>query len=287
VSISVLASVHQHANQAGRMALYGVSRTTRYQRASELALDDRALWRQISSARLFSSSDADTTLILFAFPVPFLNFPNYTGTFVQYTNARSGSDLNVNVPSALNDLTDSLLLVKTNRGTEIRLSFRDLFLSRWRTTIDSKLSGGAKRDGDPVLTWEMFPEGISFLDPARIYLKVHQPLDIEIDWWPDYEASITYHLLLSLSGSGRLRGQVARWAYWIEGGAKADDIEDRLRPAVIAGMDDLDSQLSTILGGIPTTFTDLYYLPGRQLLPAGTGTLEGSTAEDVTIVLVR
>jgi hypothetical protein len=186
----------------------------------------------------------------------------------------------------MNDLTDSLLLVKTNRGSETRLSFRDLFLSRWKTTIDSKLSGGAKRSGEPILTWEMFPEGISYLDPQRIYLKVHQELDIEIDWWPDYEASITYHLFLYLSG-GRLRGTVARWAYWIEGGAKADDIEDKLAPAVIAGMDDLNAQLSASLGAIPITFTDLYYLPGRQLSAAPTGTLTGWTTDDVTIVLVR
>jgi hypothetical protein len=268
------------------MALYGVSRTTRYQRASQAALSDRDLWRRISSARLFSSTDADTTLILFGFPVPFVNFPDYTGSFIQFTNARSGSELNVNVPGSLNDLTDSLLLVATNRGPETRLSFRDLFLSRWRTTIDSKLSGGAKRSGDPTLTWEMFPEGISHLNPERIYLKIHQQLDIEIDWWPDYEASITYHIFLFLNSAGRLRGSVARWAYWIEGGAKADDIEDRLAPAVIAGMDDLNSQLSSTLDVLPFTFTGLYYLPGRQLTPAPTGTLTGMTTDDVTIVLV-
>ncbi len=286
MSISVLASVFQHSNQGGRMALYGVSRTTRYQRASESDLDSRDLWRQISSARLLSSTEADTTLILCGFPVSFYNPPNYTGSYVQFTNARSGADFNVNLPGSLNDLTDSLLLVATNRGPETRLSFRDLFLQRWRTTIDSKLSGGAKRSGDPILTWEMFPEGISYLDPQRIYLKVHQKLDIEIDWWPDYEASITYHILLFLS-SGRLRGNVARWAYWIEGGAKADDIEEELAPAVIAGMNDLNAQLATALGAIPITFTDLYYLPGRQLAPAQTGTLSGWTTDDVTIVLAR
>jgi hypothetical protein len=287
VSISVLASVFEHSNQAGRMALYGVSRTTRYQRATEDGLSDRDLWRRISSARLFSSREADTTLILCGFPVLFYNPPNYTGVFVQFTNARSGSDMNVNVPGSFNDVTDSLLLVATNRGAETRLSFRDLFLERWKTTIDSKLSGGAKRAGDPTLTWEMFPEGISHLDPNRMYLKVHQQLDIEIDWWPDYEASITYHIFLFLNSSGRLRGGVARWAYWIEGGAKADDIEDRLAPAVIAGMDDLNSQLSSTLNALPFTFSDLYYLPGRQLTPAPTGTLTGFTSDDVTIVLAR
>jgi hypothetical protein len=158
VSISVLASAFEHSNQGGRMALYGVSRTTRYQRASESDLDGRGLWRAISSVRLLSSNDADTTLILCGFPVSFYNPPNYTGNFIQFTNARSGGDFNQNLPGGFNDLIDSLLLVKTNRGSETRLSFRDLFLSRWKTTIDSKLSGGAKRDGDPILTWEMFPQ---------------------------------------------------------------------------------------------------------------------------------
>ena len=285
MSLSVLASVYQHANQSGRVALYGVGRSARYQRAPESDLINRGLWREISSATLYSSRDAHTTLLLFGFPFGLVNLPDYSGRFVQFTNPGSGSELDINVPAGLNDLTDSMLLVATNRATETRLSYRDLFLDRWKTTIDGKLSGGAKRAGDPVLTWEMFPRAISHLDPNRTYLKVHQKLDIEIDWWPDYEASITYHIFLHLDGGGRLRGFVARWAYWIEGGAKSDDIEDRLAPAVIAGMTDLDGQLSSLLGALPFTFRDLYYLPGRQLSPAGAGTLTGWTTDDVTIVL--
>lgn len=132
----------------------------------------------------------------------------------------------------------------------------------------------------------MFPEGISYLDPSRMYLKVHQKLDIELDWWPDYKASITYHLFLYRDGSGHLKGHVARWTYWIEGGAKADDIEDVLKPAVIAGMTEINNQLATQLNALSSvTIADLYYLPGRQLSAAPTGALSGWTLNDVTIVV--
>jgi hypothetical protein len=134
---------------------------------------------------------------------------------------------------------------------------------------------GAKRYGDPVLTWEMFPKGISYLDENRMYLKVHQKLDIEINWWPDYEASITYHLFLHLDGAKHLKGYVARWAYWIEGGAKADNIEEKLKPAVISGMNTFNTELSKQLNALsPFTFSDLYYLPGNQTGPVPTGRQE-------------
>lgn len=215
--------------------------------------------------------------------------PDYTGSFMQITNRRnSGSVLDVDRFSTygFNNKPTNMLVVAPNRGTEVRLSFRDLFLERWRDVIDAQLSGGARRDGDPTLTWEMWPSGISYLDPNRCYLKIHQDLDIELHCWPDYKASITYHIYLYLDGSGRLRGYVARWAYWIEGGVKADDIEDQLAPAVISGMSTLNDELATQLAAYDAfSFSDLFYLPGDQITRPPTGVITGQTISDVTIVV--
>jgi hypothetical protein len=289
MSLSVLAGVFSGANQAGTARFYGVGNSERYRRGRKADLSAAGLVSAISSVTAYSSSTANTTLLLFGLPgLPaWASLPDFNGKYLQITNAKSGSELDVNLSAhGFDNATTSLLLVATSRKSETRISFRDIFLAKWKTIIDGKLSGGAKRDGDPTLTWEMFPQGVSYLDANRIYLKVHQKLDIEIDWWPDYDASITYHIFLYLDGAKHLKGYVARWAYWIEGGAKADDIEDKLKPAVISGMNTLNTELGKQLSALSAfAFSDLYYLPGKQLSAAGTGVLTGWTMDDVTIVL--
>lgn len=287
--ISVLSAVYTGTYQSGSGQLLGVGSTHRYNRISSSEMLNLGIHRTLSSATLYSSSSADATLILFAPFIPFLSMTDYNGLFMQITNRRnSGSELDVNRFSTygFNNLATSSLVVAPNRGLEVRLSFRDLFLQRWRDVIDAQLTGGARRDGDPILTWEMWPTSVSYLDSNRIYLKIHQSLDIVLHCWPDYRASITYHIYLYLNGSGHIRGHVARWAYWIEGGAKADDIEDRLAPAVIAGMDTINAELASQLAAYEAfRFSDLYYLPGDQVSRPSTGVMTGFTTSDVTIVV--
>ena len=178
------------------------------------------------------------------------------------------------------------MLVTANKGFEVRLSFRDLFLQKWKDEIDPLLGGDANRIGDPTLTWAMFPQGVSHLDPNRKYLKIHQKLNINVPWWPDYEATITYHLYLYLTGSGQLRGHVARWAYWVEGGIKSGQIADRLEPTVISGMGNLNARLGDELEAFSSfNFEDLFYLPGNQTSRRSTGAWSGWTTSDVTIVV--
>jgi hypothetical protein len=286
VSLSALAQVFSGANQTGTSALYGVGTAQRYHEITADELISRGLHTAISSCRVFGSPSADPALIFFGMPLipaPF-PWPDYTGFFVQLTNSGS-SPQNVNLSThGFNNVPRSALLVASNRGGELRLSFRDLFLNKWKDTLDDVLSGGAKRKGDPTLTWHMFPKGVSHLQAGRTYLRIRQDLDIEIDWWPDYEAWIQYHVFLFINSSGNPRGAVHRWEYWIEGGAKSDDIEDELKPAVINGMDTLNAELTSTLSDFDGFgLNDLYYLPGRQL--SASSTVTGSTTDDVTIVV--
>lgn len=288
MSLSMISSVFTGTNQTGTSRVFGVGTSSRYNAVSASEMVSASISNNLSSATVFSSSVVDATVLLFRSFAPFLSMGNYNGFFAQLTNRRgAGSELDVNsFPSGFDNTTTSMLLVAANRSAEIRLSFRDLFLSQWRTTLDAQLAGSeARRDGDPTLTWEMFPEGISYLDSSRMYLKIHQPLRIELSWWPDYDASLTYHIFLFLDGADRLRGHVARWAYWVEGGIKSGGIADELEPQVISGMDTLNTQLGAQLDGLTFSFSDLYYLPGRQLSPAATGVTTGNTFSDVTIVL--
>lgn len=288
MSLSMISSVFTGTNQTGTSRVFGVGTSSRYNAVTASEMVSGSIHSNLSSATVFNSSVVDATVLLFRPIVPWISMGNFNGLFAQLSNRKGGgSELDVNsFPGGFDNTVTSMLLVAANRSGEIRLSFRDLFLNQWRTTLDSQLAGSeARRDGDPTLTWEMFPEGISHLSSSRMYLKIHQPLRIELSWWPDYDASITYHIFLFLDGSNRLRGQVHRWAYWVEGGIKSGGIANQLEPQVISGMNTLNAQLGAQLNALSFSFSDLYYLPGRQLSPAATGVTTGNTFSDVTIVL--
>ena len=285
MSISVLSTIFEDVNRGGSARLLGVGNDQRYHAFPRDDLIWIDMYRRISSASLYGASNADPTLIFVdTTPFAFYDLGGFNGRFLQVSNTGSGERVVNLTDHGMNDKTSALLMAATGRGSEFRVSFRDVFLDTWRTVLDNQLSGsGASRDGDPTLTWEMFPQNVSYLNPNRTYLKIHQNLDIEIDWWPDYVASITYHLFLYVTG-GNLRGGVHRWAYWIEGGAKSDDIADELEPAVIAGMNTLNDELSRRLSGFDGFGLDgVYFLPGRQTSPQST--VSGFTTDDVTIVL--
>lgn len=292
MSISFLASIHDYYNQGGNSRLLGLSKSKRYRAFRKSALQNYNLYKDISSAIVYPSSDADATAIFFGFDSNLFTVPDFAGKYVQITNRKgSGNSQEVDKLSAysFNNIPQSMLMVGPNRsGFEVRLSFRDLFLSKWNAFLDDALRGSeARRNGNPTLTWEMWPSNISHLSSSSRYLKIHQKLRVELDWWPDYDASITYHLYLYLNGSGKIGGRVERWAYWVESGIKASDIGDALRPEVIDGMGslnaELDQEFSTYSG---FTFQDLYYLPGNQTSRPPNGVQVGMTSDDTTIVLV-
>jgi hypothetical protein len=286
VAPSTLAQVFSGANQTGTSAVYGVGTSERYHQITASELVSRGLFRDISSCTILGSPNADPALILFELPglvMPF--FPSsYTGRFLQLSNLGS-SPLNLDLAShGFDDQAVSALFVATNRDFEQRFSFRSLFLQKWKDTLDSFLSGPAHRKGDPILTWEMFPPNIGYLNPNRTYLKIRQDLDIVLDGWADYVAWIEYHIFLFINSAGNPRGVVQRAWYWIEGGSKTDDIEAVLKPAVIDGIDTLNSELTNALSGFDGfNLNDLYYLPGAQ--PSAGLAHQGFTTDDVTIVI--
>lgn len=290
MSISTVATVYNGKDQSGTARLYGVSKSARYQRVRRADLAAAGLDRAISSATLYASSDAENVVILFGFPnFGWFSFPDFSGGYQQLANQKgSGKEYDVNL-TTFDNTARSVLLVATRRRSEFRISFRDAFLQKWNSTLDALLKGTqASRDGNPTLTWEMFPENVSYLSSDRAYLRIHQDLNIELDWWPDYDASVTYHIFLYINGSGNLRGYVQRWAYWVEGGAKSDDIAEELEPKVKQGMTKLNEELASSLSAFDGLgFRDVYYLPGKQTGTTTPASLTGWTTDDVTIVLER
>jgi len=291
MALSFVTSIHDFNNQGGTSQVLGLSSNSRYNKRRSTDLSSVNLLNDISSARVYNSSVVDATMILFKPPFILPIYPDFQGNFLQITNKEnSGSAFDVDQLSihGFNNNTHSILLVGPNKtGTDIRLSFRSIFLNKWKTTLDGTLSGSrASRNGNPILTWEMWPLGINHLNSNNMYLKIYQKLNIDIPFWPDYDASITYHIFLYLNSEEKLRGHVSRWAYWIEGGIKSGSIEDQLRPKVIEGMNTLNDKLTEELSSFSSfSFKDLYYLPGNQTNNLNTGIIQGSTTDDVTIVL--
>lgn len=292
MSVVTMSTVSINPNQAGTSALFAVPESGRYTTVPSNVMVERSILFNLSSAKVFSSDRADATLILFN---SFIGLDNYSGPFLQITNSRNaGSDLRVdNFPLLFDNRIGSMLLVAANQSGETRLSYRDLFLDQWTSTLDTLLQDSrAQRSGETMLTWNMFPQAASGLSPDRGYLKVIQPLNIDVPAWPDYAATVAYDIYLYLENTdpmvatGRLRGNVARWVYWVEGGIKHDHIAAELEQKVIEGASTLNMKLAERLDLFSAfKFTDLYYLPGRQPTPAPTGVLTSNTFDDVTIVL--
>jgi hypothetical protein len=280
MSIDISGRLFSADNRLGTSVFIGVGHNHRYSPISSSMLKSYGLYSHIESVELFTSNYAAANLVL-------LKNDDYSGPFAQVIDARSAGDVWWDTSG---HIASAILVSSSKQGaSETRLSFRSIFLNQWNTFLDNKLSGSqASREGDPTLTWEMFPSGISHLDPNLAYLKIYQPLHISIDWWPDYSASMTYHIYLYVDGGNHLRAWGARWAWWVESGAKSGKIGDRLGPQVRDGLPSLQDQLNRQLAGFDGVLgrvTDVYYLPDSQTTPGGTGALIGNTINDVTIVI--
>jgi hypothetical protein len=280
MSVGFLALVYENADRGGRARLLGVPAESRYSAINATVLKDWDLYDQVSSVSLYAATRGTSNMLLFEHDA-------FSGSFRQLVYSQSAGSIASNLADhSFNDKASSVLLIGSDDGAEFRVSFRDLFLQQWRDLIDPALGDRASRQGDPVMTWEMFPAAIDHLDPNRTYLKIHQNLRIDVSAWPDYDASITYHIELYRDTAGHPRGWTARWAYWVEAGLKSDEIGDALEPQVIDGADLVQARLDDSFNDIQVELRDLYLLPGSQRTPFGEGMNAGDTHEDTTIVFV-
>jgi hypothetical protein len=280
MALDFVATIYNGDNRTGLSRIIAGGQSHRSDGDDGNELMAAGFWYSVESVQLSTSARTDANLIL-------CMGGDYSGPFVQVTLAKGGGvawwDTWGNIGSAY--------AVATNRTgeREVRLSAREQLEAQWISFLDQELSGTqASREGRPLITWQAFPRGISFLDETLVYLKVHQSLHISIDWWPDYAASMTYHLLLYVDGAGHVRVWGSRWALWVENGAKEGRIRDRLRPRVMAGLGELQSQVNARLAAFDGigSVREVYLLPGNQVTIPGTGALTGDTNDDATIVVV-
>jgi hypothetical protein len=249
----------------------------RYAQIRNSDLSVHGLINSVSSGNM-TCHQADLNLILFS-------NSDYTGSFFQISLSHdNGSASYWHTGTA----QSALLIASRNVGVnEHRVSLKATLHDQWVNFLDAKLKGtSVSRDVEPLLTWQMFPTNDQWLDKNQVYLRIHQPLHVHMPWyWPDYQASMDYNVVLYIDGANHLRAWVADWECWVEGGAKNGQVHAQLDPQVAAGMQPLQDQLNQKLA-----LTDLlgpvkgvFFLPGNQLNPIGTAVLAGNTADDITI----
>jgi hypothetical protein len=296
MSVEFAGTLFSGSERNGASLLVGVGHADRYEPITLTELQSSGLFENVNSAEIVTSDEADGNIVLFQNAiVPYLSFtrvPDFQGEFLQLSLSEVDAGGIDDKGWSFRWPTDSVLAVAGRRkGTnETRLSFSDIFLSQWNTFLDEMLAGSrAHRQGDPTLTWEMFPVGVSFLDSDGTYLKIVQQLHINMPWpFADYAASMTYHIGLFVDGNQHVRAWGQRWAWWVESGIKAGHIGESLGPQVTAGLDTLVNQVNdqlATLDGFLGKVTDVYYLPGRQTSLIATGSFVDSTFHDVTIVV--
>lgn len=203
---------------------------------------------------------------------------NFKGRYARWDCDGTG---NVNVSYVgddFNDITSSLLSVHRS-GLELSVALGLTYREQIAGEIDTQLADfSATRNGDPIITWEMWPS----FSPTRKYVVIRQRLVVDVPDWPwDYDAEFRYYVYFYLDGDGRLRGYV-EWVYaWVERGIWSGKVMEQVWPLVsFDGAAAANEFLDGITNSIPLSFQALYYLPGA-------GASVGDVEDDITMVLVK
>ena len=167
-----------------------------------------------------------------------------------------------------------------------------------KATITSVLDGipSVSLDGDPIYTWDMWPNGpksnsdwhpnddnafIEIIVPLTIHVPSMKLNFLHLPDVPDYRAQAKYWILPFVR-DGRLAATVAYYGYWVEGGMFTDFIAatlDRtLRRTVPTAQGRVDAAIGPLSGLGRLNFC--YLLPGRN-------EERGHVFDDVTIVAVH
>ncbi|MFP5390941.1 MAG: hypothetical protein ACLGI6_05260 [Gammaproteobacteria bacterium] len=270
--MAVFAEFYKHANFGAPVETFNLDNNWRY---LWVKFGSR-LRNEISSLR--ANAYAGTAGNVYAFTER-----NFLGNYASLNMRPGWTSWWSYVGGARNDDIESAILVNRYASGEIVISLREQIAPEFTTQLDRRLAGTqVSRKGDPRIYTLFWPGH----DSSKIFVSIEQDLNVELDWWPDYDAQVRYDIELVLTASGHIDGYVA-WVYvWVEGGIFSGDIFDSLQPQLVAGAGPLTEALRAklaIFSGF--TFQDLYLLPGPPPSDAF-GDLRNAK-DGSTLVLVR
>jgi hypothetical protein len=223
-----------------------------------------------------SSEETGGTLVLF-------ERYRYSG---RYWRIDSDPSSNVDIPyvgNFINDKTSSVLLIRRFGSDLTPTPIGDL-VSRDDIKAFVKATPGIELRGEPILTWDMWPEGEDWHpnEPDKAYIYIKIPIVVDVPNWFDYDAEIRYWVYLYVDSAGTLQGYVDYYGAWVEGGIITDSVLNGLMnqiPTTLGGVSTLLGS-ALALGNAVGPFENVYFLPGHN-------DQQGNTDDDVTIVLMK
>jgi hypothetical protein len=270
---SIWSRLYRHSDYEGRSLYVNHGPGYVYRRIRQSTLEDADLNDRISSLYVdASSAEVGGRVILF-------QKDRFNGRYAIFPTTPGAPDERAYTPYVgdyINDRTSSILVV---REYENELAF-SLGMLGLRDTIEDMVSdvSDVSPRGDPIITWDMWP---SFA-PDRRYVYLRIPIEVEIDWWPDYDAEIRLWLYFYVTAGGSLRGYVDWYGSWAESGMKSEDVADGVADAVEERLPDIEAEIDETLEA-----AELFEPYARQYFLPGTAGSTGHTEDDVTLVLVR
>ena len=164
-----------------------------------------------------------------------------------------------------------------------------------RNTIDRRLPQDVSRTSGVRAAgrfWKDIVEELEIEDTKRhqdydMLVRMFFEIHINTPWYcTAADGSISFYVLFFLDGAGRLQGQVDFGAWEFNGGAACSGaIDDRLGTNVGRAVPIVQNMLNSALQPLATTtFSQLYYLPGRGRRDAGI--FRGNADRTVALVLV-
>lgn len=275
--MSIWARLYQHVDYGGRSTYaslpYEASPDT-YLQVPRSWLDSVDLHDRISSLNLGASSwESGGYAILFqdsGYKGRYALFQSIPGQVVQIPNLAA---------EEFNDRTSSILLVRRFAVELPPLALGNLGSPSLRDQLAEMVENAPRLSlrGDPIITWDLWPS----FSPSRKYVYLRAPVRVDIPNWFDYDAEVRFWIYFYINSSGKLRGYLDWYGAWVEGGAKTDDILDRLSDGLAESVGEINSRITEAVETFEAcTFVRLYYLPGRAQHT-------GHVNDDVSMVLVK
>lgn len=192
----------------------------------------------------------------------------------------------INALPGFNDTTSCVLLIDHDPNPRKSvLNLKSLGGDKINQAIDDQLKdvSEASRRGDVGLKFiiDLYEISLYGTDLALIDIPitVHTPSPFS-----NYDASIKYYVNFYIDSMNRLRGYIAGYGYWIEGGILTGSIESRLGPQVAAKIGDVETALNNMLLEVNWhKWTDVYLAPGYLL--DVTSDYSGNINDDVSLIL--
>lgn len=277
---SIWSQLYQHSDYRGRSYYVNHSPGFVYRKVRISTLNSASLNDSISSLYVdASASEVGGRVILF-------QNDRFTGRFASFSTNASNPTTRVFTPyigNFMNDRTSSILVVRQYNNELPPISLSSLGL---KEAIESFIDSVPRISlrGDPIITWDMWPEGGSDHpnEPTKRYIELKIPVEVDVPGWFDYDAEIRYWVYLYVDSAGTLRGYVDYYGAWVEGGVKHDSILDRIMDALPGTIGTVNAQISNALRVAESfgPYVRQYFLPGD-------GSNSGNSNNDVSLVLVR